>query len=268
MRRRRGQLPLFSSRGSSFFPFEPRPAPPTHPPTHHTRTRTRTKKQVYFVAKQLPVATPPEEFALALARLFLETYPLVSCAKIRVVSSGWSRVSVEGREHAHGFQSDEGGGCGTGRRFAEVVSSRGGGEGAATSSSSRYSSSTRVVAGVEGWRVLKTTMSGYEGFLKDSFTRLPETRERIAATSVTASWRYGGPCDYDASYRKALAALGAAFFGPAAGGHYSPSLQYTLFEMGRGLLEAVPSAESVHLRLPNLHFLPCAPVNSSVRFFL
>lgn len=111
-------------------------------------------------------------------------------------------------------------------------------------------------------------MSGYEGFLTDSFTRLPATRERIAATSVAASWRYSGPCDYDASFAKGLAALGAAFFGPASGGTYSPSLQFTLFEMGKGLLEAVPSAESVHLKLPNLHFLPCAPVNSSVRFVL
>ena len=240
-----------------------------------------SRAQVYFVAKQLPAPSPPEEFALALARFFLETYPLVSVAKVRVVSAGWSRVTVEGREHAHGFQSDEGGGCGTGRRFAEVVASRGcgkeggGGGGGATSSSSIGSSgssggssgsSTRVVAGVEGWRVLKTTMSGYEGFLRDSFTRLPETRERIAATSVTASWRYSGPCNYDESYARALAALGAAFFGPASGGVYSPSLQFTLFEMGKGLLGAVPSAESVHLRLPNLHFLPCAPVNGTVRF--
>lgn len=171
------------------------------------------------------------------------------------MSAGWSRVSVDGREHSHGFQSDEGGGSGNGRRFAEVAAARGGSDGTPW---------TRVVAGVEGWRVLKTTMSGYEGFLRDSFTRLPETRERIAATSVTASWRYGGPCNYEESYLKALAALGAAFFGPASGGAYSPSLQFTLFEMGKGLLEAVPSAESVHLRLPNLHFLPCAPVNSSV----
>ena len=175
-------------------------------------------------------------------------------------------MSVDGREHAHGFQSDEGGGNGTGRRFAEVVASRGGsgGGGGGGGGKGGRASRTRVVAGVKGWRVLKTTMSGYDGFLKDSFTRLPDTRERIAATSVTASWRYSGPCDYEEGYRGALAALAAAFFGPESCGVYSPSLQFTLFEMGRGLLEAVPSAESVHLRLPNLRFLPCAPANSSV----
>ena len=228
-------------------------------------TATDTQKNaVYLVAKQLPAPTPPEGFALALARFFLEHYPLVSVAKVRVVSAGWSRVTVDGREHAHGFQSDEGGGSGQGRRFAEVEVARGGaGEGGEETTAT--ASRSKVVAGVEGWRVLKTTQSGYEGFLKDRFTRLPDTRERIAATSVTASWRYGGPCDYDGNYRRALAALGEAFFGPPKGGAYSPSLQFTLFEMAKKVLEGVPSAESVHLRLPNLHFLPCAPVTSSVR---
>ena len=38
--------------------------------------------------------------------------------------------------------------------------------------------------------MLKTTQSGYVGYLKDEFTLLPETTDRIAATSITATWRY------------------------------------------------------------------------------
>ena len=38
--------------------------------------------------------------------------------------------------------------------------------------------------------MLKTTQSGYVGYLKDKFTLLPETTDRIAATSITATWRY------------------------------------------------------------------------------
>jgi hypothetical protein len=41
--------------------------------------------------------------------------------------------------------------------------------------------------------VLKTTQSGYEGFLRDEFTLLPEVRDRIMATSVTATWKVRGP---------------------------------------------------------------------------
>lgn len=32
--------------------------------------------------------------------------------------------------------------------------------------------------------------SGFEGFIRDKYTALPETQERILATEVTASWRY------------------------------------------------------------------------------
>ena len=38
--------------------------------------------------------------------------------------------------------------------------------------------------------MLKTTQSGYVGYLKDKFTLLPETTDRIAATSITATWRH------------------------------------------------------------------------------
>jgi urate oxidase len=42
---------------------------------------------------------------------------------------------------------------------------------------------------VKDLKVLKTTQSGYEGFLRDEFTLLPEVRDRIMATSVTATWK-------------------------------------------------------------------------------
>lgn len=188
--------------------------------------------------------TPPEEFALALARHFIGSYPLVSTAKVTVRAAPWARASVASTPHAHGF-ADTGGGT----RTARVVARRGG--------------ATDVVAGVDGWRVLKTTRSGYEGFLRDALTLLPETRERIAATSVTASWRYGGPVAYDAAHAAVKAALAAAFFGPAAAGVYSPSLQFTLHAMAQAALAAAPGVESIHLVMPNLHFLPCAPPGSA-----
>jgi hypothetical protein len=45
---------------------------------------------------------------------------------------------------------------------------------------------------VKELKVLKTTQSGYEGYLKDEYTLLGETRDRIMATSVTATWKVGG----------------------------------------------------------------------------
>lgn len=39
-------------------------------------------------------------------------------------------------------------------------------------------------------QVLKTTQSGYSGFLHDKYTTLPDASDRIVATSVTATWRW------------------------------------------------------------------------------
>jgi urate oxidase len=38
--------------------------------------------------------------------------------------------------------------------------------------------------------ILCHEQSGFEGYIRDKYTALPETRERLLATEVTASWRY------------------------------------------------------------------------------
>lgn len=89
--------------------------------------------------------------------------------------------------------------------------------------------------------MLKTTQSGYEGFLRDQYTLLPEVRDRIMATTVTCTWKYTAqpPC-YDAAFAAAKSGLMDAFYGPAKGGIYSPSVQYTLYDMAKRLLDRVP----------------------------
>lgn len=44
-------------------------------------------------------------------------------------------------------------------------------------------------AGVKNFRVLKTTQSGYEGFLHDKYTLLPDSSDRILATAITSTWK-------------------------------------------------------------------------------
>jgi hypothetical protein len=95
--------------------------------------------------------------------------------------------------------------------------------------------------GVKDFKVLKTTQSGYEGYLKDQYTLLGETRERMMATSMTATWRYAfQPLDYDAAFTAVRGALVDGVFGPPKGGVYSPSVQYTLYQMALLALERVP----------------------------
>ncbi|CAI5463231.1 unnamed protein product [Closterium sp. Yama58-4] len=195
------------------------------------------KNTVYVLAKQCTSELPPELFAIKLGRHFVSFYDVVTAASIRVVEQSWQRVHVGGRLHDHGFT------LGRERRVAEVEVDAAG--------------RPRVKAGVEEYSVLKTTQSGFEGFIRDQNTLLPDTRERILATTVQATWSYSRdpPC-FNAAYSAAKAALTDTFFGPPQGGVYSPSVQRTLYLMGEEVLSRVPEADSVHLKLPNLHFIP------------
>ena len=217
-------------------------------PSNKGMTATDTQKNtVYYVAKQMKSYCTPEEFAIALARHFVQQYPLVFRAKVTVKLAPWSRYSGQ---HHHGFIQS-----GSEIRSARVIVSKGG-------------IIESVVAGVTGLKVLKTTQSGYEGFLHDEYTLLPDTRERILATSMSSTWKYCSKktdfetAEYDVMYKHVLDACLDRFFGPMSTGVYSPSVQYTLHEMGTKVIETVPLVSSIHFSLPNLHFIPCAPVNS------
>ncbi|EIE26572.1 urate oxidase II [Coccomyxa subellipsoidea C-169] len=210
--------------------------------TDMTATDTQ-KNTVYYIAKQCNKRCSPEEYAIALARHFVATYPKVSKAKVWVEQAPWERCQVDGQPHNHGFAH-------TG---AEIRT---------TFVTADDQGNTAVTAGLKGYKVLKTTQSGYEGYLHDQYTLLPETRDRIMATSIAATWKYSGPVNYDAAYAAVKEALQTAFWGPPKSGVYSPSVQYTLFQMGKLALARAPQVESIYLNMPNLHFLPCNTVTS------
>ena len=124
----------------------------------------------------------------------------------------------------------------------------------------RRGGATAAGGGVRDWTVLKTTQSGYEGYLKDAMTVLPETRERILATSVLATWRYAAPPKPDSeAYARVLAAMHGAFFGPVKGGVYSAGVQATLYDMACAALAAEQGIDVITLKAPNIHFLPTPP---------
>ena len=111
-------------------------------------------------------------------------------------------------------------------------------------------SSMTYEAGIDDLLVLRTTGSGWEGFVRDEHTTLPETDDRILATIVAARWEYGAQAGDDATWRAVRDTLLDAF-----GDHYSPSVQFTLNEMGEAVLERHPAVQRIHLSLPNRHHL-------------
>jgi urate oxidase len=104
---------------------------------------------------------------------------------------------------------------------------------------------------VEGLVVLKTTGSAFSGFPRDEFTLLPETEERILATSVKAVWRYSAtPANTTATWELAREAMIDSFFAEP-----SQSVQHQGWMMAEALLAAIPEIGEVEFRLPNQHHL-------------
>jgi urate oxidase len=98
--------------------------------------------------------------------------------------------------------------------------------------------------------VLKTRDSAFEGYPRDEFTTLPETRDRILATSITAVWTVrSGLSDFSARQR-IRAALVETF-----ATHESESVQHTLYAMATAALSAAEEIVDITLTLPNRHHL-------------
>jgi len=193
---------------------------------------TDTMRNVVYALAKDRLTGSIEEFGLALVGHFLEAAPRTERVRVRLVEHPWARIEVDGRGHDHSFVR------GVGDRTATVT---GDGDG------------MRVEAGLEGVTVLKTTQSGWEGFLRDEFTTLPETDDRILATVVSASWSYGGRTDlpFDELWGGVKGRILTTFTD-----HYSPSVQNTLYRIGRAVLEGFPEVERISLAFPNKHHIP------------
>ena len=112
--------------------------------------------------------------------------------------------------------------------------------------------------------VLKTTQSGWAGFHRDAYTTLPETNERLLATTINAKWTYiatekstVSQLPFGNLHIRIRNRLLSTFFGPPATGSYSKGVQETLFQMGKAVIENETALKNITLTLPNLHFLPC-----------
>lgn len=183
---------------------------------------TDTQKNTVFAFAADPVGEI-EEFGLRLARHFVAEFPTVDRARVSIEEFSWSRLG------GHAFAR-----AGSERRLATITCTHGG---------------EWVVGGVTDLVVLKTTDSEFHGYIKDRYTTLPETRDRIMATSVTARWRFTDTdVDWKGCYPAIVGALTSTF-----ADHYSLSLQSTLYEMGKAVLEAHREVAEVRLAMPNKH---------------
>ncbi len=220
------------------------------------------RNAVYVVAKRCgPDMATPEDFGIALCKHFLQEYSTLEAVEVRVEQVLWERVVMEHHindsspetsllvSHPHAFikQAPETYAC-------QVRLDR--------TDDGKFV--RRLTSSIQKMTILKTTQSGFEGYLQDKYTLLPPTRERCLATELDATWTFPDEAntadeekvDYGRVRQQVRLWLLHGIFGPPPTGVYSASLQATIYDAACLVLDHVPQVTSIKIDTPNLHYIP------------
>jgi len=194
---------------------------------------TDTQKNTVFAFAKEKGVRSIEEFALTLGDHFIGQTPKATGARIEIEEYFWDRISVDGTPHDHSFVRNGG----ETRTTVVTVEGRG------------ADRKAWAVSGLKDLTLAKTTGSEFWGFLKDEYTTLQETTDRILATSLVARWRYDTlDVDFDKSYQQ-IRALMLKRFAEV----HSYALQQTLYAMGESVLQEYPEVAEIRFKAPNKH---------------
>ncbi len=188
------------------------------------------KNTVHALAKD-HLGSDTESFLTYLGQHFVSKYPQIDSATISGKERVWKRLAIDGALHPHSFSAND-----SAVPFSEVVVS---------------AQEVRALSGIDNLLLMKSTESSFVDYPRCEFTTLPETTDRVLATSLKATWTWSA---VPASYTAANAAILSAMLVPFASNH-SPSAQTTLFEMGTAALAACPEISDIHIAMPNKHYL-------------
>ena len=181
------------------------------------------KNTVYALARRHDIVAI-EEFAQRLIDHFLQHNPQVLDVRVEMTEHLWSRAAAT----AFTRQSE--------KRTALVTGTR---------------SATTIESGLDDLVILKSSDSAFEGYIKDPYTTLKETKDRIFATAVRAVWRYEPhPRDFNALWNAVRQAIIDTF-----AAHPSLSVQHTLHAIGQEVLKRHPEVAEIQLTMPNKHAL-------------
>ena len=196
---------------------------------------TDTMKNTAYAFARDHLDGPIEAYALALGRHFLAEAQ-VDRATVTVREHRWRPIAMPNGPAATAFSRDP-----SLTRLAIVSTTR---------------HAVTMEAGIEDLVLMKTAGSAFAGFPRDRYTTLPETDDRIMATQVSGRWRYDAAAvtepgfDHDRSFAAVRDTLLEVF-----AEHDSPSVQASIWLMGRAVLERHREVDEISLSLPNLHHL-------------
>jgi urate oxidase len=193
---------------------------------------TDTMKNTVYSLARSSKATAMEDFAKELVDFLLSRNPQVTSAAVSIASTLWKRLTIDGDPHPSAFM-------------------RGSNERQTTTVEREQSSTFQITSGLDDLVILKTANSGFEGYIKDSLTTLPETKDRLLGTAVRADWHYTTSDHNFNSIRSTLRETMLRTFA----NHESKSVQQTLYAMAQSALEEVAEIDEIELIMPNKHCL-------------
>jgi urate oxidase len=184
------------------------------------------KNTVYALARKNGIKSI-EEFARDLASHFLATVPHLSHARLEIKEVPWTRIGDSPAAFTQG---------GLERRATTFIGTR---------------SAETIRSGIQDLQILKTSDSGFAGFMKDQYTTLGETNDRLLGTVLEADWLYGSKeIDFNATHAGIRAHLLSTF-----ATHKSLSVQQSLYDMAEAVLKEFEMVAEIHLVMPNKHCL-------------
>jgi urate oxidase len=193
---------------------------------------TDTQKNTIYALAKDHFTGAIEDFGIFLANYFITNNPQIRQVNVEITEHLWSRMSFDGQPHPHAYTSS-----GAEKHTAIILQNRNG---------------TTVSAGIKDLLILKTTDSGFEHYIKDKYTTLRETSDRILATQCAARWLYTAhQLDFGALYNGIRNTLLRTF-----AFHKSLSVQQTLFDMGKAVLQENATVKEIDLAMPNKHHIP------------
>ena len=188
------------------------------------------KNTVYALAKEY-FTSSIEAFGVYLSNHFISNKPQVSKCSIEITEHLYSSLSFDGKQHPHAYIS--------------------GGNEKHTALIEQSANSIMVTSGIKDLLIVKTTDSAFEHYIKDEYTTLKETSDRILATQCEASWKYNShELDFSSLYNNIRSSLLKTF-----AHHKSLSVQHTLYDMGEEILKQFNEVKEISFVMPNKHHI-------------
>jgi urate oxidase len=188
------------------------------------------KNTVYALAKE-NLTSSIEDFGMFLARHFKKNNPQVTQVKIEITEYLWSRIIADGIVHKHSYIRN-----GNEKHTAGILLNN---------------DAPVVTSGIKDLLVLKTTDSAFKDYIKDEYTTLKETGDRILSTQCQVNWTYFSlPSDFTALYDKIRESVLLTF-----ANHKSLSVQHTLYAMGEKVLQEIDVVKDISFIMPNKHHI-------------